>query len=63
MDTHKARHIELHRCLDELLADWIQHTGKLPSKSTVLDLMEWSHKQTVEPDHKWWPEDADENTM
>lgn len=49
-EQHKQRHVELHRALDELVADFITHTGKLPSKSTLIELMEWSHKQTQEPD-------------
>lgn len=48
-EEHKQRHIELHRYFDELLADWINHTNGLPSTATVLDLMEWSHSQTIEP--------------
>ena len=47
---HIARHIKLHKSLDELLADFLIHTGRLPSKTTVLKLMEWSHKQTSNPD-------------
>lgn len=46
---HKARHLELHRALDELIADFLTHTGKLPSRSTVMELMEWSYQQTIEP--------------
>ena len=46
---HKKRHEELHKNLDELVADFINHTKKLPSKSTVMELMEWSFKQTVKP--------------
>ena len=45
---HKARHEELHRALDELLADWIRHAGGLPSES-VHALMQWSHQQTIAP--------------
>jgi hypothetical protein len=46
---HKARHQRLHQELDELVADWITHTGKLPSRATVLDLMQWSAQQTERP--------------
>ncbi len=49
-EEHKARHVELHRALDELIADWIGSTTKLPSTSTVLELMEWSHGQTLATD-------------
>lgn len=51
-EAHRQRHIKLHHSLDELLADWIDHTGALPSKSTVLDLVEWSHRQTEDPEDK-----------
>jgi len=27
LESHKARHVFLHRMLDELLGDWITHTG------------------------------------
>lgn len=49
----KAEHIErhklLHKMLDELIADWIQHTKCLPSQNTVLELMQWSNQQCKEP--------------
>lgn len=48
-EEHIARHIDLHRKLDELIADWIGHTQNLPSKSTVMELMAWSHSQTIDP--------------
>lgn len=50
--SHKLRHIMLHRYLDELVADMIQNTENLPSQTSILDLMEWSHKQTIKPDTK-----------
>lgn len=46
---HKDRHIALHRSLDELLADYITHTGKLLNQTTAMDLIEWSYKQTQNP--------------
>lgn len=46
---HKERHKLLHKHLDELLVDWITHTGKLLSNSTVLELLEWAHEQTENP--------------
>lgn len=48
-DRHIKRHKELHGYLDELVADFIGHTGKLPSKTTIMELMEWSDGQTIEP--------------
>jgi len=46
---HKQRHIKLHRALDELLADYVIHTGRRVSNSTALELMEWSYQQTLNP--------------
>jgi hypothetical protein len=41
--------------LDELVADFLRHTNALPSRSSVLDLMTWSHQQTISPAER--PED------
>lgn len=46
---HKEKHIALHKMLDELVADYIIHTKKTPSGSTVMELMTWSHEQTKNP--------------
>lgn len=51
-EQHRYRHVELHRAFDELLADWICETESLPSKSTVMDLFNWSHEQTEHPSDK-----------
>ena len=48
-EEHIARHIELHHKFDELIADFIGHTKGLPSKTTVMELMMWSHQQTLDP--------------
>jgi len=48
-DNHKARHKLLHKMLDELVSDLIRHTEKLPSKTTVLELMKWSSEQIDKP--------------
>lgn len=48
--NHLVRHVFLHCALDELIADFIAHTDKLPSNTTLRELMEWSHKQTIEPE-------------
>jgi len=50
MEIRKYRHIrkhrELHQALDELLADAIGHNPLLlPSKASILDLLEWSARQ------------------
>lgn len=47
--THQERHIFLHKCFDELAADFIQHTGQLLSEVTVLQLLQWSDRQTLSP--------------
>jgi len=51
-EDHKIRHVELHKCLDEIIADFISHTNKMPSKTKVLELMDWSYKQTIKPTTK-----------
>jgi len=48
-DVHKERHLKLHAALDELLADYINYTGRLLSETTALDLMEWSYQQAILP--------------
>ena len=49
MKSHKEMHEELHNYFDMLVADFITHTGNLPSKTTVMELMKWSHEQTLDP--------------
>lgn len=51
-EQHKERHAKLHQALDELIADWLVATQSLPSGSSVMELMQWSGKQTREPDHE-----------
>ncbi|HUW32681.1 MAG TPA: hypothetical protein VM223_13805 [Planctomycetota bacterium] len=46
---HKERHEELHKALDELMADFINHTGALPSRTSVFRLAHWSYEQTINP--------------
>jgi hypothetical protein len=46
---HRKKHIELHNNLDELIDDAIRYGGLLPSQTTILDLMRWSHDQTIKP--------------
>jgi hypothetical protein len=47
---HQDKHKELHDALGELAADYTCHNrGALLSKTTVLELLEWSHNQTIEP--------------
>jgi len=47
---HKDRHLELHAKLDELVADYISHTKKTPSDTNIMELINWSYKQTQGPD-------------
>ena len=50
---HRQRHIELHNRLDELAADYLIHNpGKLLSNTTIMELVHWSHEQTIEPTEK-----------
>lgn len=49
-EQHKTRHGILHKNFDELLADFIKHTGKLLQGTNLKELMEWSHAQTIKPD-------------
>jgi hypothetical protein len=48
-EEHIQRHRELHQSLDELLADFIRHTNKTPSGSTVMDLLKWSDSRVKNP--------------
>ncbi len=50
---HASRHAELHKYLDELIADWIDSSGRPSLQYRVLDLMHWSAKQTDSPDHPY----------
>lgn len=48
---HQARHVALHKSLDELLADYIRHLpiGTSALDKTIFDFMKWSHEQTINP--------------
>lgn len=48
-EQHRQRHLELHKALDELLADYLNHGGLVPSQATVLELLDWSAEQTRKP--------------
>ena len=49
-EEHAKIHKQLHQAFDKLLADFIRHNpDKLPSKTTILELMEWSYIQTINP--------------
>ena len=46
----KQRHLNLHQYLhqqlDKIVADYIMHTKKILSNTTVEELMDWSYTQT-----------------
>ena len=49
-EQHKARHVELHRALDELLADYLtHHPDARPSTMPLVDLLKWSNEQQTNP--------------
>ena len=51
-NEHKEIHVQLHKSLDELLADFLEQTGKLLSQTTIMELIEWSYRQTQNPTEK-----------
>lgn len=52
MDEHIQRHELLHRYLDELVADFIANQSEFKglSKTSIMELMQWSAEQTKKPD-------------
>ena len=48
--THRMLHGEMHKSLDALVADFINITERLPSDTTVMQLMAWSYEQTTKPE-------------
>lgn len=48
-EEHRQCHVVLHKALDELVADFINHTDGRPSTTPVLELMRWAYRQTIEP--------------
>lgn len=51
-EEHIKRHQELHKSLDELVADMIENTAKMLNETTVMELMTWSYQQTINPAEK-----------
>lgn len=49
---HKERHEVLHKMLDELVADFIDHTQGSLNGTSIMQLIEWSYQQTKQPDEK-----------
>ena len=54
-EDHRKKHIELHRSLDVLLADFIINNEGGFMDRPIQDLISWSHKQTTELDHELKP--------
>ena len=48
-EEHIQAHKELHLQLDLLVADFIATTRRMPSETSVMELIEWSHEQTSNP--------------
>ena len=48
-DEHIKIHKTLHNSLDQLVADFISHTGKSLEETSIMELIKWSHQQTIEP--------------
>lgn len=46
---HKERHEQLHKSLDELVADFISHNDISLRDVSVMDLIQWSYDQTQNP--------------
>ena len=51
LEDHRKRHIELHKALDELFADFVRHHPNYGNflERSIQDLIEWSYKQTIDP--------------
>lgn len=50
-ESHREQHARLHTSLDQLIADYFLHfRDKTPSDTTISELLQWSHLQTIQPD-------------
>ena len=51
LKEHKKRHIELHKSIDELFADYIaHHPDEIEfTKMPLMKLINWSYEQTKNP--------------
>lgn len=47
--NHERIHRWLHKSLDQLVADYIGHTKKMPSETNLLDFMNWSAGEKESP--------------
>ncbi len=52
-EEHRARHVQLHRAFDELLADWLRHQPldrpQCVADTPIAVLIDWSYQQTINP--------------
>ena len=50
-EEHMERHIKLHKALDELFADYVQHHPDEINftEKPIIDLIKWSNQQTINP--------------
>lgn len=52
-EEHRDRHLELHRGLEELVADYLTHNPNFSLKNiSVFGLMAWSIQQAKDPEGK-----------
>jgi len=49
VEAHRAVHAQLHRSLDELVADFTAHNQPLLADTPILTLIKWSFEQTKNP--------------
>jgi hypothetical protein len=53
-EIHKRIHEELHGHLGGLVADFLAlNPGKHLNDTTIMELIEWSHQQTLKPTHPY----------
>ena len=48
-EKHIERHKELHKAVDELLADYITHVPSASIDDSIYTLVKWSYEQTKNP--------------
>ncbi len=54
-EEHIERHRELHKALDELVADYLTQAKGGNTASSIYGLMVWAYNQTSNPtgEHQW----------
>jgi hypothetical protein len=48
-EEHRARHAQLYQAIHELARDHMEQTGRLPSETSVGDLVRWAQRQAECP--------------